>query len=59
MNQRRHPGRPPTDGEKAELNLRLCLTPSRKKAYREAAGEIPVHLWAKRLLDCAAKYTAK
>jgi hypothetical protein len=50
------PGRPTEDSEKAALRFAICLTPSRKAAYQKAARDLPVHLWAKRLLDAAANY---
>ena len=50
------PGRPTEDGEKAGLRFAICMTPARKQAYQRAAGEVPVYLWARRLLDRAAKY---
>jgi hypothetical protein len=53
---RRPPGRPTEEGEKATLTFRICMTPKRKNAYQRAAGVVPVYLWAKRLLDAAANY---
>jgi hypothetical protein len=49
-------GRPTEESEKASLTFRICVTPSRKEAYRKAAGAVPIYLWAKRLLDAAANY---
>jgi len=53
---RKLPGRPMIDGKPASQRFLLCLTEDRKRAYQRAAADVPLHLWAKRLLDREAKY---
>jgi hypothetical protein len=58
-NNKRHCGRYTSDAEPATERMVFCVTPERQSAWKRAAGERPVYVWMKEILDAAANYKPK